>query len=98
MKHEEEWYSCDRCGAKIGEGYCFAGKCEKKYITVSETDLEKYTTGVTRNSYGGCIISMVHSIIPRKKNIHLCKQCRKDFNKFMKDCTSVYDKEPIEKE
>lgn len=98
MKHEEEWYSCDRCGSKIGEGYCFAGKVEKKSITVAETDSETYTTDVIRIPYGGCVINMVTSIIPRKKNIHLCKECRKDFNKFMKNWTSVYNKEPIEKE
>lgn len=98
MEHKEEWYSCDRCGSRIGEKYCFAWKFEKKYIEVAEIDLETYTTDVIRNPHGGCIIGMVTSIIPREKYIHLCKECRKDFNEFMNGWKPTYDKEPICKE
>lgn len=93
MKHEKEWYSCDRCGKNIEE---IPSSAEWKHFIrrgiCKTTELKTLT--VNRNGYipDAKLISpeitsmeIVESYLTQEQTIHLCGKCRKDFERFMKN-------------
>lgn len=97
MKHENIYYTCDRCGENIGkeipsERRGLFSKRNKRLSLQKKADIEF----ITENAFG--YISDVHMLLHpianaeivesvEAKTIHycLCGKCRKDFEKFMKN-------------
>lgn len=99
MKHEKkEWYTCDRCGADIKEIPYAAGKRNILRRSIfNPTELKMLTAD--RNGYisdtrliSPEIVSaeIVDGYAENRKTIHLCGNCRKAFEIFMRNETEVY--------
>ena len=80
MKHEKEWYTCDRCGREI------------KVNSISEfefTGFGDYSTPCPIFEDGNIRgeIKEIHSSIlfPFDRTYDLCPKCRKDFEEFMRN-------------
>lgn len=78
MKHQKEWYTCDRCGKKIifyNEEYAYFKTEElepfhkKNIYTAEELAKEELPMAIWRNENG----------------YDLCPKCRKDFKRFMRN-------------
>lgn len=93
MKHEREWYTCDRCGEEINENI-YAWKMPPmsfvKRIKASEeiavifNEPYGYVCNQTHELPDIESISIVRGYHKKEKIIHLCGKCRKDFEVFMK--------------
>lgn len=95
MRHEREWYVCDRCGTKIesDEIPSRASWIHKlRRICLPPTTLHTLVVdraGYVNQRYLGLpvvdgieITEYYHS---KYGNIHLCGKCRKAFEEFMKN-------------
>lgn len=78
MKHQKEWYTCDRCGKKIifyNEEYAYFKTEElepfhkKTIYTAEELAKEELPMAIWRSENG----------------YDLCPKCRKDFKRFMRN-------------
>ena len=90
MKHEKEWYTCDRCGKEIdmlpSQQHILRRKivrqielemmCDEKYGYVGNKDL------ITKDVVSVTIVE-THDVKTRR--FDLCPKCRKDFERFMKN-------------
>ena len=90
MKHEKEWYTCDRCGEEIdqipSQKHILRRKiasptelkmmCDEKYGYVDDTYL------ITEDVVSVTIVEY-HDVETRR--FDLCPKCRKDFERFMKN-------------
>lgn len=94
MKHEKEWYTCDRCGEEIKEDIdswkYFPGHFIKKIktsetIAVISNEPYGYVCGQTHELPDIKSVSIVRGYHKKEKVIHLCGKCRKDFERFMKN-------------
>lgn len=93
MKHEKEWYTCDRCGKEIKEklGACsWIPDC-----IIKKMSREEMLELIQSNPYGyvGNVVhelpeieavTIVRGYKRKNKIIHLCGKCRKEFKQFMK--------------
>ena len=89
MKHEKEWYTCDRCGEEIdklpSQKHIVWRKivsptelkmmCDEKYGYVSDTQL------ITEDAVS---VTIVENHDVKTRRFDLCPKCRKDFERFMK--------------
>ena len=90
MKHEKEWYTCDRCGKEIdmlpSQQHILRRKivspielemmCDEKYGYVGNKDL------ITKDVVSVTIVE-THDVKTRR--FDLCPKCRKDFERFMRN-------------
>ena len=90
MKHEKEWYTCDRCGEEIdmlpSQQHILRRKivspielemmCDEKYGYIGDTHL------ITDDVISVTIVEC-HDVETRR--FDLCPKCRKDFERFMKN-------------
>ena len=96
MKHEKEWYTCDRCGEEIKEDiHTWSGFMQR---ILKRYKVPEYMQMISSEKYGYiCNQEPVLDELPEvvsagiirgynKKNetIHLCGKCRKAFEQFMK--------------
>nr|DAT53787.1 MAG TPA: cysteine-rich protein [Bacteriophage sp.] len=72
MKHEKEWYTCDRCGEEI----------EYNYSAVVNIEVEKQSYCL-----GPCGIFYTKETKRESDSFDLCPKCRKDFERFMRNET-----------
>lgn len=97
MKHEKEWYTCDRCGEEIKDDI-HAWKSPVKhilrryktseYIQIISSTKHGYVNGTEPDlSELPEVVSVEIICGYDKKNetIHLCGKCRKSFEQFMKN-------------
>lgn len=90
MKHQKEWYTCDRCNAEIDRL-----PQDKNWITRAITSPAKLTeiyetsTGYISDKYKVAekilVVEIIESTNRREKTFHLCPKCRKDFERFMRN-------------
>lgn len=94
MKHQKEWYTCDRCGAEIkyipkklmnSIFYC----CQKliKISTKTADEIDAIVaTEIQKVEDGSKVLAMDISYTYRDNitELNLCPKCRKDFERFMK--------------
>ena len=88
MKHEKEWYTCDRCGKEIDrlpqDGKLFARmRMNPEEFKVICEETEGYITDKHELIKGVLSVEIKGRIRRREKTIHLCSNCRKDFDRFM---------------
>lgn len=80
MKHQKEWYTCDRCGA----GIKFKPRQQIQYVPCGI-----YSEPVARFTEDeiSCELYKTRFCGKLKKTYELCPKCRKDFERFMRnDC------------
>lgn len=95
MKHEKEWYTCDRCGEEIKEDIQAWEKTANRilkripaeeYIKLRESIPHAYIGAVDDDCAIIPPIVAVEIIAEYRKKeraIHLCGKCRKEFERFM---------------
>lgn len=104
MKHSREWYTCDRCGKELCATGIFRNAIPRKYtrtmhVNIETVEKEEYVSDIVKNpEIDTCTITVIGGYKTVNKEIHLCGECRKEFEKFMTVWESTYDKEPICKE
>lgn len=93
MKHiQKEWYTCDRCGGKIKsipsnvignifKRFEFSDPTEIMMLTADKAGYVSDAKLILPNVYSAEIIEYY---IEKRKHIHLCGKCRKEFERFMK--------------
>lgn len=93
MKHEKEWYTCDRCGCeinKISTGAEFirgfwSAFCKPAELHTITADKSGYVTN--KRFIEQVIIGMdiVEYYNEKHRTIHLCGKCRKEFERFLRN-------------
>ena len=93
MKHEKEWYTCDRCGNEIdrlpGERSWFTKmKMNPEEFKMIYEESQGYLSDKHKLIKGNVLSVEIIGYSRRKEKIlHLCHKCRKDIERFMKnDC------------
>lgn len=89
MKHEKEWYTCDRCGSvieRMPEKRTFS---HRKLFSTKEIKMicekkEKYITNEIEILPDTLAVYIIEERRNETKTIHLCPKCRKDFERFMR--------------
>lgn len=88
MKHEKEWYTCDRCGEEI-KNICGLAthkvKISKNEYEVIRKDESGYITGTEFESPGVLSMEIAKFYSSNSKRIQLCRKCRKEFERFMRN-------------
>lgn len=94
MKHYSEYYTCDRCGVEIKKDCMGWMKwLPIKRMKVFELDakdaphIKSYVTGLNVEKISDDKIAMeiVEYIEDVTNRYHLCPNCRKDFERFMRN-------------
>lgn len=68
MRHEKEWYTCDRSGVNI----------ESKFVyTLLKEDIEKNALPADG------VMKIIGTHMFCSSRLDLCPKCRKDFERFM---------------
>lgn len=90
MKHEKEWYTCDRCGRELIPPSTFRHiiphKENKVFAMKFETvEKEAYISDYmnTMPTTDSCTITFVGDYRMRNKEIHLCRNCRERFERSL---------------
>ena len=93
MKHEKEWYTCDRCGVEISDtdlhGYNRIFSSLKRIFQKNE-----YLEIISQSPYGyvsekehelkdNMCVTIIRGYNQRRQSIHLCGKCRKEFERFL---------------
>lgn len=78
MKHQKEWHTCDRCGAKIEI---------KSRDKIKFTWIAQYSSLEPTFEDGdiGAEVENIHRFRLHNRKYDLCPKCRKDFERFMKN-------------
>ena len=91
MIHEDIYFTCDRCGARIDmiPSYAkdYASTISKSALTLEilSVDVRGYVTNKEALDLPDVqSIEIIEDYGPRHSTKHLCKKCRKDFKRFMK--------------
>lgn len=93
MKHEKEWYTCDRCGKSIDEipsnviekiftRMEFGNFVDIKMMTATKSGYVSDVKLIAPNVYSTEICEYYNG---KRKHIHLCRKCRKEFERFMRN-------------
>lgn len=96
MKHEKEWYTCDRCGKEIKEDIHAWRRMAERILKRYKTP--EYMQMISSAKYGYIsrtepdltvlpeVVSaeIIRGYDKENKTIHLCGKCRKAFEQFMK--------------
>ena len=97
MKHEETYYTCDRCGVRIPDNeidaFTFISRKRQVPIHIATTYVEKegYLTKefISLPNVETMIMEQYTGVIEyyRKNHadLYLCPKCAKEFKKFMKE-------------
>lgn len=95
MKHQKEWRTCDRCGAKIEKPKIWYDRMSpylrtvnlKRAMSFKEifTEIEQDRIEPIINEDGIQNIMLCEYYCTKTKQIDLCPKCRKDFKRFMKN-------------
>lgn len=94
MKHEKEWYTCDRCGCEIGDrfniptGAGFVGRfrnmlCKPTELETITADKRGYITGERLIAPEIVGVDITEYYNEKREIIHLCGKCRKAFERFL---------------
>lgn len=90
MRHEKEWYTCDRCESEIKMMPERRTFLTRKVITSAEFNMRfANVTGYVADtelvspSRTGVKIKEIHDV--GYKEFHLCPKCRKEFEEWMKN-------------
>lgn len=87
MKHEKEWYTCDRCGKEI-KNICglvtHKMKISKNEYEIIQKEESGYITETEFESPGVLSVEIVKFYSNKSESIQLCRKCRKAFERFMK--------------
>lgn len=93
MRHEKEWYTCDRCGNVFDETPKDAiARIAQRIWRGQPAELEMMTSeheGYISKEYL-CLQDIVSVNITeyynaKENKFHLCGKCRKDFERFMRN-------------
>jgi hypothetical protein len=97
MKHQKEWYTCDRCGAEIEKPKIWYDRMFPYLRTVNlkrpmcfkeisaEIEQGRIEPVISRDGIDSIILDEYYCT--KTKQIDLCPKCRKDFEEFMRnDC------------
>lgn len=94
MRHDKEWYTCDRCGDEIKEDICAWKKAcsyfqinnqSKKEIRVIENEPYLEELGVVKKLSSIDAITIMRGYQKKQRELHLCSKCRKEFERFMRN-------------
>ena len=91
MKHEKEWYICDRCGEEIKTlpSDSVWMKIKRKITLTAEeyrmitAESKGYITNVEYLAPDVLAAEILTYYETNNKRIHLCGKCRKEFERFM---------------
>lgn len=95
MKHEKEWYSCDRCGEEIKEDICAwergINRILKRIPSYEYMKVRENTAYGYINELDGdftkmppiVAVEIITGYNRKDRTIHLCGKCRKAFERFM---------------
>lgn len=95
MKHQKEWYTCDRCGAEIEKPKIWYDRmfpylrnvnlkrpmCFKEIF--AEIEQGRIEPVISRDGIDSIILDEYYCT--RTKQIDLCPKCRRDFERFMRN-------------
>lgn len=93
MKHEKEWYTCDRCGVEIKEnigawewikGCIIKHMSRDEVLKIIQANPYGYVSGIVHDLPEIYAVTIVRGYDRKNKTIHLCGKCRKAFEKFIK--------------
>lgn len=91
MKHEREWYTCDRCGKEIEENLrawtMFPDHIFRPRETINFISSEPYGYVCEQSHELKNInaVSIIRGYHKKEKLIHLCGRCSKEFDKFIQN-------------
>lgn len=94
MKHEKEWYTCDRCGVEINEDLkpwmkpleAIRKRMDNStYLTMISSMARGYLSSAERESPDIMACTLVEYYSKEEREIHLCGEFRKEFERFMKN-------------
>ena len=90
MKHEKEWYTCDRCGKEIDQIPSQKHILRRKIVSPIELEMmcdEKYGYVCNKDLITKDVVSVTIVETHDVKTIRfdLCPKCRKDFERFMRN-------------
>lgn len=96
MKHEKEWYTCDRCGCEIGDrfkiptGAGFIKRFWKKFCNPTElqaitADKNGYVVNRSLIALDIVGVDITEYYGEKHRTIHLCGKCRKAFERFLRN-------------
>lgn len=94
MKHEKEWYTCDRCGEEIKENIgawqYIRGSIVKHMPRPEVLEIIKespcgYVSNIVHELPEICAVTIVREYRRKNETIHLCGKCRKEFERFMRN-------------
>lgn len=80
MKHQKEWYTCDRCGKEIKLTLVRRGTG-----TIREEKQKCYALEAEENAMNKILEEFEVVLITSKTELDLCPKCRKDFERFMRN-------------
>lgn len=93
MKHEKEWYTCDRCGEEIQKlpSDSVWMKIKRKVTMTAEeyrmttAESKGYITDIKYLAPDVLSAEILTYYETNNKSIHLCGKCRKAFERFMRN-------------
>lgn len=97
MKHEKEWYTCDRCGEEIKEDIyawkrgissIFKRMPTHEYLELRENMAHGYTNALDaefKEMPPIIAVEIIAGYNRKDRTIHLCGKCRKAFERFMRN-------------
>lgn len=96
MKHEKEWYTCDRCGCEIGDRFKiptdagFIGRfrnmlCKPSELETITADKRGYIANERLIAPEIVGVDITEYYNEKRRNIHLCSKCRKAFERFLRN-------------
>lgn len=90
MKHEKEWYTCDRCGSEIKMMTERRTFLTRKVITSAEFSM-RFANSAGYVSDTELVSPLLTGVQIKEicdvgyKEFHLCPKCRKEFERWMKN-------------
>ena len=78
MKHEKEWYTCDRCGKEIIQ-------YGKKRVHIKTQEIEPLNEDEIYTAKDLAQQTLPMLVWEEECKYDLCPKCRKDFERFMEN-------------
>jgi hypothetical protein len=88
VRHEKEWYTCDRCGSGFDRLPEDRNWFSRRLMSPAELEMiYEESTGFVSDKYrikkDTLSVEIRECFSRRNKTLHLCPKCRKDFERFM---------------
>lgn len=88
MRHQKEWYTCDRCGAGFDRLPEYRRWFSRRYMSPAEFEMiYEESTGYVSDKYrikkNTLSVQIIEDFVRSNKVFHLCPKCRKEFERFM---------------